>query len=115
MLFAFMPWQVALVIGLIIVAFVLFFVIRTKITVTEPIASTYTGYISSGQDELISKLVNEIGPAVEGKVFGKRDIDKMIGNNASFDGEVYFHFRELLESGNLTTNNLRKALAKGTV
>ena len=61
---------------------------------------------------VIQKLVTQAAPRLNGKEYTKTDIEKIIGRHPDFDQVIYFHFRRLLSSDDLSIGSMLEAVGK---
>ena len=73
--------------------------------------SNYMANPTTDQVQAIYFLVNTIGPQFPpARSVTYNRVRTMIGNNSSFDNEMFYHFNELRAKKNLTVPNMYKAL-----
>ena len=61
-----------------------------------------------GVTELVEKLVTKAGPALDGKVFNRYQLNNTVNENV--DVALYYNFKKLLNAGQLTAYNLTRSI-----
>jgi len=119
---AFNPWSwLWWTIGLILLLLVVFFVITAVASAfTSPYRcgykcsmAGYRGKVTSDQERIANRLVLEAYPRLrQSKGFTKKDVDAILGDDPSFNAELYAIFREQVMAGTFGYDQFIKALVE---
>lgn len=102
----------AVLVAVILLVYLVYCTRRRSIPLVK--SSPFVAIVSPDQRRVIDLLVNRAAPQLRGQSFDKLDVERIIGRDSAFDQVLYFYFKEQLEEGTLSVDNLTSVLSRGT-